>query len=742
MRRRYRTPALLSLLFALGCGANTARPPASPDTPARVTGPLHPVSVSEADYSKTVYRLLLNGEPTQERMDVLAGTVRSQFKRAEDRFAAGHAQAGAAATLGAFYLLRANELHREMLEGSGKALEAAAAESARLGDEGSAFAYYSLLFGQLTPGPEQRDVGEHLGALQDWTQSTRIKGSLQAAGADQRAAISRALIEISGESLNLAERATVSWIEQALDSNVAERAMTDGFSHDEAVEAYRAIRTGWASLIGLHLRSGDAGSALLALDRNDLTRIVPPGVSGRLEHATEDRDPDAWLDLFRFFDTASQSDRPEVSLPPDLARAAAWGSAVELFRAEPSSMRGAAPLATLMLRYGLEEAAPSVLAPALDEDASIDALSLALSIVLRSLLVLDEIDDLPAARRAFEAAKPILELGRGKAARGRTRPTPARLDYVMGVLELRQGELARARPHLERAASEEPSFEVLRVLANINRQRGQAELAVATLEQARQIAEREQTFADAADALLAEFETERDLGRVEPAKRALGDALRRALDARRLATTPPAQAGAERILARILELYGDLPGARRATERAYEASASDSQQLSLTVQDAARRGLTQRDLKLSRDAVARGIEAGLDGEDLVYPALWLQLLEKQLGVPSNGVAEQALAGVEEAAGWVAKLRAWARGRLNDSELMAQARGPSERTEATFYAAMAAHAQGQKAESLPKLREVASSESIELVEVTIARDLVLRHSGSNPTISLPPGIEVP
>ena len=188
--------------------------------------------------------------------------------------------------------------------------------------------------------------------------------------------------------------------------------------------------------------------------------------------------------------------------------------------------------------------------------------------------------------------------------------------------------------------------------------------------------------------LLSVFEIHRDHGATEEAKKALQAALKRTLDARQLARNDASQARAERLLARVLEHYGNPQASRRALERAYEASSSDTRQLAATLLDSSRRALTSGDLAAARDAVQRAVEARLPDDDLVYVALWLQLLEKKLNVASDGTAEEAYAAINDASGWPAKLRAWARGKLSDTDLMRSARSRVERTEATFYTAMA------------------------------------------------------
>jgi hypothetical protein len=291
-----------------------------------------------------------------------------------------------------------------------------------------------------------------------------------------------------------------------------------------------------------------------------------------------------------------------------------------------------------------------------------------------------------------------------------------------------------------RAVEEEPTLESLNTLAAIDRQRGELDHALKTLAAIAELARKETDLTAEGEALLQTFQIQRGRGQGAEAEKALTGALNRALDARELARTNNEHARAERLLARVLEHYADKNAVRRATARAYEASASDFNQLTATVIDASRRALTQRDLKGARAAVRHALEAQLSEEDIVYVALWLKLLERQLKVASDGTAEEAFAAIEDATGWPAKLRAWGRGRLDDQGLMESARGTIQLTEAAFYVAMNHHALG-KQDALNELEKVAESKAVELVEVAIARELLARREGAT-GLSLPSDLTLP
>ncbi len=727
--------ALVCCIPACG-GAGANQPVAGAEA---ATGPVHPVAVSDTEYAGYIERLLTDGEPTAKRNDLLAGVVQHQLARATERFESGHTEAGIDSLNGAFYLMRAGEFHLDTLACCTEALEYGAREAARVGNEGRALALYAMLDGLLPDGPAKQDVEQHLEAMRDFRGATQSDGKMQATGGDQRAAVQRALVDARVDALEAARDRTIEWMQAAL--NAADGPIRSSFERDEAVEAYRAVRTGGAVIAALYLRHSDPRGALAALEKGDLSRVVPPGLRDRLEAAADDDNPEAWADLFRLVDSASVNERPETAIDPDLARAAAWGSAVGLFRSEPRSFRGVMPVSLMMLELGMAEASPLLLSRVTTESSSLEEMSWALSLVLRAVVAEDEDGDIEGARRTFRYAEPLLALARKKPFVGRTRPTAGRLEYVMGALETRSGDLARARPHLIAAINEEPTHEALSTLAAIDRQRGANKEALKSLEAIVELSKRNAELASEAEALLQIFQVQRELGNDEAAQDALGRALNRVLDARELARTSADQARAERLLARVLEHYDDKDAVRRATERAYEASASDVDQLTATVIDASRRALTRRDLSAARDAVHHAIDAQLSDEDIIYVALWLKLLEKQLNVPSDGTAEEAFATISDASGWPAKLRAWGRGHLDDQALVQAAQGTAQRTEAKFYAAMAKHANGQP-DALPQLKEVAQSAAVDLVEVTIAKDLLARQHGGSQQLKLPDNVAIP
>ena len=728
--------ALAALLA--GC-AGAAPRPGTPSSSLPIGGPVKAAAVDERSFGPSAYKLLLSGPASAERASLLIGVTRHQLTRAQQRFASGNASAGLTAVGGAFLLGRAGELRPEMLEKGEMALDAAATEVARIGNDGRALALYSMLLPRLPEGTWRVDVQGHLTAIERFRQDTRGSGAVSTSASAARAAISRALLDTRQDAMESAKKASVAWLRQALSTNVGETFRSNQ-ERDEAYEVYRALRAGGYTIAALFLRHREPRGALSLLDSAGLEKLMPPELRDRLERAGDESDPDAWSDLYRFFDSARAS--AEGLLDPELADAAAFGAAEGLFRAEPSSLRGTLPMAAELTTHGMAEVAPLVLGPAITEHPDAEAVSTGLSFVMRAINEEEDVGGLLAARATFDNAAPLLELGAMPALRGKVRPTPARLRFAMAASEIRHGELDRARPLLLASLQDEPSSDSYLLLVAIDRQRGKLADAMAWADKAVETARAGADLLTEADAHITRFELFRDQRDATEASRALEAALTRVLLAQKQGRTGAQQARSERLLARVLEHYGDQRAIRRATVRAFDAAGSDPRLLSASVMDAARRGLTLSDLTVARSAVERAVSAGMSGDDVVYPALWLQLLEKKLRVPSSGAVEDAYSAVTGSSGWPSRLRAWATGRLTDAELLAAAKDRSQRTEAIFYAAMARHAQGSAEDAKAGFQQVLKSEAIDLVEISIARDLLAAYDSPRKDFKLPPNIVVP
>lgn len=695
--------------------------------------PVNPVNVGDDDFAPNAYRVLLEAARSPERTNVLIGVVRRQLQRSRERFATGTPRAGLDALLGGLLLVREGEYRRELIDGGAPALSQSANEVARLGQDGYAAALYSMLATQLPQGPERAQVEGHLRAIDDFGRATQSGGSIQVAATAARVSVQRALLEATPEALNAGRDRLVTWIRRALEASSSEQPPRTNVERDEAFETYRALRGGTIALVALYIRHGDPQGVLTAIDEADLDRMIPPELRNYLERAAE-HEPEAWAALYRVFQQASESNGSIAVIDPELMGAAAFGAAIELFRIQPSSLDAAMPLSIELIKYGMAEVASLVVSGAVNRSSPPEHVSAALETVLRAIVAEDSVGQTDAARRTFAAAEKLMALGESSAFAGRVTPGPARLRYVMAAIETRHAELGRALPLLRSAVAAEPTAEAYSMIASIERQQRHTDAALEALDRVIALSRKENDAGSEADALVQRFEVLRDEGRLDDAAKALDVALVRVIEAQRAGHPGPTQARVERLLARVLEHYGEQAAIHRATLRAFEASDGDVRQVAATVLDVSRRSLTLGDLQSARSAAQRALAAGLPPEEIVYVALWLQLLERRLNVPSDGTVEEAYATIDEASGWPSKLRAWGRGKLTDRDLVNAAQDASQRTEAAFYVAM------NQPNVPPKnaLRDVAASSAIELMEVTIARDLV----AARRQYKLPPAVAVP
>jgi hypothetical protein len=146
-------------------------------------------------------------------------------------------------------------------------------------------------------------------------------------------------------------------------------------------------------------------------------------------------------------------------------------------------------------------------------------------------------------------------------------------------------------------------------------------------------------------------------------------------------------------------------------------------------------------LAQARDGLQRAVAADLDVDDLVYFALWVRLLEKQLRLPSEGASDRVFASQPDDGSWVAALARFGEGKLRGDDLVARAASPIQRYEALFYAALDRRAAGDTKGAEDMLRQVVAGTGLELSEVMLARD-ILDPSRAQMAGPLPPDVSIP
>lgn len=734
--------ALVACLLAtassasLGCGSSGGLPTKG-NMPHGEMG--KPANIKDEEFAASLFSLLRDGAPTPARDARLVGVVRRQLAHAATRFAHGYPERATDSVIGAMYLMRAGEGRAEMIDEQGdRALAGAITRLSSLGDEGRALALMQMRASFLPAGsPQRKELDEHLRALGVWMKDTRTGKAIRKAGAEERALVSRALVDPSREALDAAARSVSTWIDGAIDFHNEFRQTGERPVREDAIEAARALESGGITMAALFLRHGDARGAVERISGSSAKRLIPPQFMMRLGSAATDDGASDWQAVAgAFAQLESEPQDMETGTDPALVSAALWGSTLEAFRRAPSHFGAAMLVARSLIRFGMSEAAPLALAEGLGAEPDARALATAMDLVVSALNEDASIDDIEAVRRTFRAAAPVLAHGDKPKVASLIEPSAAQVRFMMASIEVRAGNLAAARPLLAAALTAEPSVSGYTMFAMVERQAGDPKKAIEHVGKALGAPDARFAVLDVAEALILSFEVHRDAGAKDKAKETLDRALDAVLAARKAGTGPADKARAERLLGRVLDGYGDVKGAGRALDRALVAAAAERPILGATVLDAVGRAFVRRDLPAARAALKRGIEADVPEEDLVYGGLWVLLLERELRAPTDGTAERALRGGDRGS-WVAKLSLWANGKLSDAELASSAQNAAQRVEAAFYAAMAKKVAGDPGAE-ESLRQVAKSPVIDLLEVHLAREMLAPQLSAE----LPGGVKLP
>ncbi len=728
-----------------GC-ANQVAPRAPTMHGERVSPPAS--QVGDEAFAAAVHDLLVSDPGTAERAVRLGAVEDRQMARAAARFRTRAPDRGLAALSGAIYLVRVGEpVQRAFGAGSVSALESGVHELSVRGDEGRAVALYHLI-AQVGPAAGRDDVRGHLAALDSWTRTAVATGGpVGSAGALERAAVRRRLLEPTQEALTDAAVATGEWIKRSVVLRDKFRKNRVQPPREEGGEAWRALETGPVVLASLYLRDGDVPGALAAIDRAQVRELLEserPQLAAALVADAKEASVDHCIDLLHQLRPLSghESSREEDDFVEDrdLFGAAAFGVAAECYRLDPTVPEVALTLGVAVEELGMAEATPALLVQAVRAHPDARVLSEALALSLDAMAGEEEAGDADSARRSFQAAQPLLAAASQAALSGKVHPSPARLRAAMGEIELREGRVDSARVLLKQSADEEKSSAALLSLARIDWRDGLAQAALDHLREALSAPDAAHDPAMRGEILLLLSDVTHDKGDADAARTPLTEALKELVQSRNVPGAD-ARARVERVLARVLDRFGAVQPSQRALERAYAAAPGDKRQATQTIELLVGRAFVRGDLAAARAGLQRGLAADLDDDDLVYFALWVRLLERQLRVPTDGTPDRVFVSVAEDGRWVARLARFGEGKLKGDELIARASTPIQKYEALFYAALDHRAAGDTKGGDELLRQVVAGSGVELSEVTLARD-ILDPGKSQLGGPLPPDVSIP
>ena len=738
--------------WLVGCGARGGVPAQHAERAAPATP-----QVGDDAFASAVHDLLVSEPGTPERAMRLGAVESRQMTRAAARFKTRAGERGLAAVSGGLFLVHVGEPAVAAQVGVGvsglfgpqgaDALRGAAHELAVKGDEGRARATYDLLV-DIAPEAERADIRAHIAALDTWTRdAVATGGPVSSAGGLERMTVHRRMLESSHSALDDAANATSDWIHQAIVLRDKFRKNRVQPPREEGAEAWRALETGPVVLAALYLRDGDAAGGLAAVERaqaRELLESERPQFAAALEAAAQEPSVDRCIDLLHQLRPlagreATREDQ-DFSDDRDLFGAAAFGMASECYRLDPTVPDVALTLGVALEELGMAEATPAVLVEAAKAHPEARVASEALALSLDAIAAEEDAGDADAARRAFRASQPLLTVASGKALAGKVHPSVARVRAAMGEIELREGRIDDARTLLRQSAEEEKLGSVLLSLARIEWRDGQSPAALDHLRDALSAHDASKDAALRGEILLTISDVTRDQGDAAAARTPLTEALKDLVQSRNVQDAD-ARARVERVLARVLDRFGAAQPAQRALERAYAAAPGDKRQITQTIELVIGRAFVRADIGAARDGLQRALAADLEADDLVYFALWVRLLERQLRIPSDGSPDRVFGSKGDDGHWVATLARFGEGKLKGDDLIARAATPIQRYEALFYDAMDHRADGDTKGGDDLLRQVVAGTGLQLSEVSLARDML------DPTKSqlggpLPPDVSIP
>ena len=513
---------------------------------------------------------------------------------------------------------------------------------------------------------------------------------------------------------------------------------------EEGLEAVRALETGTTVLVAIYLRHGDAPGALSALEKANLKdpQMTRPELLGALRAVVERPDSDRWLDLARMLRPGSPSGQgrgqeEDFGRDTDLLRAASFVAACEAYRLDSTSPEPAAFVAATLVEHGMGDAAPAVLSDAVKAQKDPRIVAVGLAITLQAMSRALDADEPDSARRAFVASAPLRTVA--DTVKGKNQVSPARLYALMGEIEIREGRLQDAKKLLDESMTRERSGAVLLNLARIDWHAGRTNEALERLKGALAAEDVTRDPALRAEVLLLMSDITREKGDTTAARKPLTDALKDLVNARS-ATEAEDRARVERLISRVLDRFGAAKSAEKALERALEAAPRDKRQAAATIGQIVGRAFVRGDLVAAREGLARGQASELSREDIVYDALWVRLLERQHRDANDPTAERILLGASEDPRWIGKIAAFGAGKLKAAELVAAAQTPTQKTEALFYEAIDRKVSGDAKGADEGLKQVISSPGLDLVEFSLARELLggarAQVGGPVPEVGLP------
>jgi hypothetical protein len=746
-------------LFAAGC----AGPATPPKTSAQLTPLASGVAAPEGRIGLATRDYLLVQENHQPKLGEVAEL---HLRRAAKQVRRQNVDRGLKSALALHLLMQlGDDLSKALGPHAASAVRTLSREYAKKGNEAGARAMYRLLADPnsslAVSGDERNDAAGHLAALEAHSLDlTKTEGIAVPAERRARLATGKYVYFPTTQNKQEATRTLLSWADSAIRVRSIYQATKLPPSSAEQFEANRGLTSSSAMIVAVHLRAFDPQGALKAIDGQMAAQLLHPMLHAQLKQLASGGSYQDWLQMARSLSANGDAGggpaetEGESSLGPDgsdIFLAASLACTLQAVRLAPEEPGPSFMLASRLLELGVTEVVPHLVVPAATSASAkrygADVLDGALSLSRGALMTELEQEEFGSARRILAAMNPLL----GPQVDG----SPIYRKSVLRVLEtaieieLQEGDLKAASARLRDASGRGLSAGLDAIDGKLKWQAGDIAgaqkaftLALARPEIAQNPLQRAEINMEYAD-----LELERGDG--ASARRILLDAWLSA------STFQPQGASSasndwltirrELTLARISDRFSAKARGNESLGRAFAIANRSPSSMRTVMGYAASRALALDDVALGRDAVSRGLAAGLDANDCLYPLVWLRLLEQQTGI-SGSEFERTLRQALDS-----DIDAKTQALLPDSpwgkqvayyilfgrtDLKALAKNAAERTEAIFYTAARKRAfatGGQIDQIAPWTKSdldlVMAQGGLELSEFTVVRRIKLAQSSN-------------
>jgi tetratricopeptide (TPR) repeat protein len=405
----------------------------------------------------------------------------------------------------------------------------------------------------------------------------------------------------------------------------------------------------------------------------------------------------------------------------------------------------------LSMRY-LDEASAALVASKSGPDVLGDLAAERMELAFLRLKMHIDPERMPAAEREADGLRKEFAEARGRFGAARFKLDDNDIDYLVAGGLVDAGQIEKAGPLLQRAQrSGDSAVDVTRQLANLSLKRGEPQKAIAILQQALDLRERNAPAEDTIPYVEGQAKLSFLLGNAYDAT-ANGDGARKAWAAaargwerlmleqlRRKNLSSSAEATFE--VGRLYYLLGRRDEGMRKFDEAIAQDEDRDQTYLDAIAFLVQRGETENAVDIYRRAIAKPGRS-ISEYVKVYASLWIaDLTRRSSSAPDVGAMNylRALADrkvmlrAPRGAPWYAELARYAVGQIDYTTLLGKADTVGKRAEAYFYEAMRRLSNGQREEAHALWSKVVETKMLSFFEFEMASRYLRTGAPARPEI---------